>query len=311
MKVILVFDQGVEMSSLDVKYKFLLFPYLTIYDYKCIEDNLAAMAVNGWRTERIGSFLWKFKRSEPSNKKFSVLFTSSVSEYESVSTERQELLEELCDKGGWKKEYQWKQMQIFYADQGVISLETDEAIKLENIHQNMKKTFIPNWTKVLFLMLILAFFNGTKYFGSSLYSNENTVWALLITLYGAFIAGATLLGYMFWLKVSKKKISEGGTCVSVVWYHKLLTVLVIGFVATFIGSIIETKIQIGKGLIFYTISYIIAIVATVSVVNLFSQFLKKKKFSYRINVILYSIVTIILIIVAIVIMNVIGAIIKK
>lgn len=293
----------------DVKYQLLIFPYLTIYDYKSIEDNLTAMAAKGWRTESIGVFLWKFKRSEPSNKKFSVFFTSSASEHEPVSTERQRLLEELCVKGGWEKEFQWKQMQIFCADQEAIPLETDEAIRLENIHQNMKKTYIPNWTKVLFLMLFIAFSNGMKYFGYFPYSDEKTVWAFLIALYGAFIAGVTLLGYLFWLKASRKKISEGGTSVSAAWYRRLLIVLVIGFMATSIGSFTDTKIQIGEGLIFYIIFCMIAVLAAVSFIDLFSRFLKKKGWSSRISTMLYSIVTIMLIIGVIVIMNVIGAII--
>lgn len=297
------------MSGLDTKYQLVIFPYLTIYDYKSIEDNLTAMAAKGWRTESIGTFLWKFKRSEPSNKKFSVLFTNSALEYESASTERQGLFEELCVKGGWEKEFQWKQMQIFCADQEAMPLEIDEAIRLENIHRNMKKTFIPNWTKVLFLMLFLAFSNGMKYFGYFPYSEEKTVWAFLIALYGAFIAGFTLLGYLFWLKVSRKKISEGGTCAGTVWYRRLLIVLEIGFLATFIVSFMDaTKIQIGEGVVFYVIICMIAVLAAVSFINLFSQFLKKKGWSSRINTILYSIVTVMLIIGVAVIMNVIEAI---
>ncbi len=295
----------------DVKYQFLKLPALTIYDYKSIEDNLTAMAAKGWRTESVGAFLWKFKRSEPANKKFSVLFTSSASEFEPVSTERQELLEKLCSKGGWEKECEWKQMQIFCADQEAMTLETDEAIRLENIHRNMKKTFIPNSIKVLLLMLVLAFSNGMKYFGYFPYRDKKTIWAFLIALHGTFIAGFTLLGYLFWLKASRKKISEGGTCVSTAWYRGVLIVLVIGFIATFIGSCIDTKIQIGKGLIFYIIIYMIAVLAAVSFINSFSQFLKKKGWSSGTSTVLYSMITIMLIISVAVIMHVIEAILQK
>lgn len=291
----------------DFKYQFLTFSYLTIYDYKSIEDNLTAMAAKGWRIESIGAFLWKFKRSKPSNKKFFVLLTSSDSVYESVSIERQGLLEELCVKG-WKKEFQCKQMQIFCADQDAMPLETDEAVRLENIHQNMKKTFIPNWTKLLFFMLVIAFFNGMKYFGIFPYRDEKTVWAFLITLYAAFIVGINILGYLFWLKSSRKRISEGGTCVSTAWYRRLLIVLLIGFLATFIGSFMDSKLQI-EGLIFYIIIYIIAAFITVSFINLFSQLFKKKGLSSGISTILLSIVTVLLIIGLIVIMNVLESII--
>jgi len=214
---------------MDAKYRLLIFPGLTIYDYKSIEDNLTEMAAKGWRSESIGAFLWKFKKSEPLNKKYYVRFTSNASEYES---------EELCVNGSWEKELQWRQIQIFCADQEAMPLETDEAIRLENIHKNMKETLIPNWTKVLLLMLVITFSNGMKYFGNTPYSDEKTVWAFMIALYGAFIAGVTLLGYLFWLKASRKKISEGGTCVSAASYRSYLIVLVIGFLVTTIGSLI-------------------------------------------------------------------------
>jgi hypothetical protein len=216
--------------------KYLIFPYITIYDYKSIEDNLTTMAAKGWRTESIGPFLWKFKKSIPSNKKFIALYTSN-SKYESASTEKQKLFEELCVKGGWEKEFQWKNMHIFIADHDAMPLETDEE-KLENIHKIMKKTFIPNYTIPLIFLLFIAFIYGMKYFGNSPYSDEKTIWAFLLNLYSAFIAGASLLGYLFWFKFSKKKISEGGTCVSTKWYRKLLIVLVIGFLATSIGILL-------------------------------------------------------------------------
>ncbi len=216
--------------------KYLIFPYITIYDYKSIEDNLTAMAAQGWRTESIGPFLWKFKRSEPSNKKFFAFYTSN-SKYESASTEEQKLLEELCVKGGWEKEFQWENMHVFIADHDAMPLETDEA-KLENIHKIMKKTFIPNYTIPLIFMLFISFSNGMKYFGNSPYSDEKTIWAFLLNLYGAFLVGTTLLVYLFWFKFSKKKISEGGTCVSTKWYRKLLIVLLIGFLTTSIGILL-------------------------------------------------------------------------
>jgi hypothetical protein len=45
------------------------------------------MAEKGWRTENVGAFLWKFKKAEPSNKKFSAIFSES---------ERTEMLRVMC-----------------------------------------------------------------------------------------------------------------------------------------------------------------------------------------------------------------------
>lgn len=50
--------------------------------------------------------------------------------------------------------------------------------------------------------------------------------------------GASLLGYLFWFKFSKKKISEGGTCVSTKWFRKILILILVGFMATSIGILL-------------------------------------------------------------------------
>lgn len=255
------------MRGINVKNRILIFPYLAIYDYKSIEDNLTAMAAKGWRTEGASSFLWKFKRAEPSNKKFSVIFADDTSE-------RKRSLEEICVEGGWKKEFQGKQIQIFYADKEAIPLETDELIRLENIHLNMKKTFIPNWIKALLLMIIIAFSNGMSYFGGSPYMNGKAFWAFLVGLQGAFIAGCSLLGYLLWLKISRKKISKGGTCVSTSWYRRILIVMIIGFLTTGIVSFINIKIQIGEGLIFYIIIGMMVVLAAISLITLLFQLLE-------------------------------------
>jgi hypothetical protein len=276
------------MNSSDTKYRLLISPYPTIYDYRSIEDNLTSMAAKGWRTENVDAFLWKFKKAEPSNKKFSAIFTGS---------EKTELLEELCEKEGWKKEFQWKHMQIFYADQDAIPLETDEAVKLENIHRNMKQTFIPNWIKILLFMLVLAFINGMKYFNNSPYSDGLTFWAFLIALYGALIAGITLLGYLLWLKISRKRISEGGVCAKATLQRKFINILLIGFLALCIGGLADANIHFGKGIVLYIVIYLILVLAVVSIINQLSKQKERK--------ILFGIITLVLIIGLVVFMNII------
>lgn len=263
-----------EMSVLDAKYQVLTFPNLTIYDYKSIESKLTVMASKGWRIENIGAFLWKFKRAEPSNKKFFVVFSDIPSGGKISPTEENQSLGEICIRNGWEREYQWKQMQIFCADQQAILLENDEVIRLENIHQNMKKTFISNWTKVLLLMIIIAFSNGIRYLGSSLYINEKAFWAFLIGIQGAFVAGSSLLGYMLWFKISRKRISEGSTCVSAEWHRRILIVMIIGVLVTAILSFIDMKIQFDKWLTFYIIIGIMAVLAVVSLITLLIQLFK-------------------------------------
>lgn len=296
------------MSGSNTRYQLSSF---SMFDYKSIEDNLTVMAQKGWRIERIGAFLWKFKRAEPSKKKFAVVFPRASSEFESMPAESQTLLDELCMEGGWEKEIEWKQMQIYCADPEAIPMETDEAVRLENVHLNMKKTFILGWILTLFSMLVLAFSNGMKYFGNSPYSDEGTLWAFLATLYVALTAVVSLSGYLYWLKASRRRISEGGTCVSATWHRRLLNGLLIGFLVILISYFADTKIHLGEGLVFYIIVYMVSALAVISFSNSFSQYLKGKGWSSRSNIMLSTIVATTLFISMIVITKIIEVIISK
>lgn len=274
------------MSALETRYRFSFF---AMFDYKGIEDNLALMAKKGWEIHYIGPSLWKFKRTNPSDKKFTVLWGVNVSEVEN----------------GWKKEIQWKQMQIFSASQDAIPMETDEAVKLDSMHVIMKKTFLPSWILALLAMLIFLVSNSMKYLGNSPYVDEGTVWAILITMYVAFMLVAALLGYNFWLQASRKKIAEGGTSVSVAWYRRLLNILMVGFLIVILGFFAETTLPLGKGLIVYIIIYMAMVLAVVSVSNFLYQYLREKGWPSHSNIILSTTVTIVLIIVMVVITNII------
>jgi uncharacterized membrane protein YidH (DUF202 family) len=292
------------MNNLESKYRFSFF---SMFDYKSIEDNLALMAEKGWRIDHISAFLWKFKRANPSERKFAVVLSGNDSEYKPICLENQEMLEEICIENGWEKEIQWKQMQIFSANKDAIPMETDEAVRIENIHLSMKKTFIPSWLLAILTMLILLTSNSMKYFGNSPYCDEDTVWVLIIASNGAFMIGVALLGYIFWLQASRKKIAEGGTCISAAWHRRLLNILMIGFLIILLAFFADTKMQLGQGLVLYIIIYMAGVLAVISVSNFLSQYLKGKRWSSRSNIILSITVAVILIIGMVVITNIIGA----
>jgi hypothetical protein len=293
------------MSGLDTKYQLSIFPS---FDYKSMEDNLSSMAAKGWELEHIGAFLWRFKKTAPSNKKFSVVFPGEGSEYEFLPSDKQTLLQEICSEGGWQNVIQWKHLQIFCADSHAAPMETDEAARLESVRKSMRKNFIPMWIKVLVLMLVIAFSNGFRYFGNSPYSDESTIWAMIISLYAAFIAAIGLLGYFFWLRVSEKRIAEGGTCADASWQRRLQNLLLLGFFIIFISSFVDTKMQPGGGLVLYIIVYMALALGIVSLINFLTQHLKERGWSPGANKLLSGAVTIILIFAMVIITNVIGAI---
>ena len=46
----------------DVKYRW---NTPCLYDYRGVEEHLSAMAAQGWRLEKAGNSLWKYRRAEP------------------------------------------------------------------------------------------------------------------------------------------------------------------------------------------------------------------------------------------------------
>lgn len=201
---------------------------------------MAEMAAKGWEIKHIGAFLWEFKRAERLNKKFCVFYAKNDRVDSPIIAESHSTQENLNVENGWRKEIQWRQMQVFSADEESDSLKINETVRFNNACIAMNQTFVPSWVISFAGMMILAILEGIKYFGSSSYCDKGTILVFLIALYGTFLAGVQLVGYLFWVKASKKKISEGGTCASAVWQSGLMKMLMIGFIAVIITILLVT-----------------------------------------------------------------------
>ena len=83
-----------------------------LYDYRGVEEQLSAMAARGWRLEKAGSALWKYRRAEPANLRYAVTYSGTASRFEPGPTEGEQSLEELCAAAGWTKVSDCSKMQI-------------------------------------------------------------------------------------------------------------------------------------------------------------------------------------------------------
>ena len=45
-----------------------------LYDFKGVEKHLADMAAKGWRLERAGRHIWKYRRAEPAKVRYAVTY---------------------------------------------------------------------------------------------------------------------------------------------------------------------------------------------------------------------------------------------
>ncbi|WP_206460835.1 DUF2812 domain-containing protein [Anaerovorax sp. IOR16] len=211
------------MTGLDTKYQLWLFSF---FDYKGVKDHLNTMYARGWEIQSIGTWLWKYKKIKPANKKFSVCFYNDGLEW---------------SKQGWQKILEWKKMQIFSTEEDkAIPLEIDEIVRMESMCSAVEKTFIPAWKMALVVMIILTTNYGIKYFTNSPYSDEGTIWIFILSVCGVILAGFSLFGYMFWVKKSKERIDNEGCCMSSRWYRNLQNILLVGFFALAIGYLVSS-----------------------------------------------------------------------
>lgn len=196
----------------DAKYRW---NTLCLYDYRAVEEHLSAMAAKGWRLERAGNTFWKYRRAEPAEVRYAVTYSAGASQFNPGPTEGQESLAELCAAAGWEKVCDWFQMQIFSTeDPDAVPLETDEALRLENIHRSLGKNFLLTNLILLVLGLLMSFsFLGTLLVkplrvlesSASLFSGPLFVLVTVLEVY-------TLCHYYGWRRRSRRSIEEGGPC---------------------------------------------------------------------------------------------------
>ena len=245
---------------------------LALYEYRRVEEHLSAMAAKGWRLEKTGNTLWKYRRAGPARVRYAVTYSAGASQFNPGPTEGQESLQELCAAAGWEKVSDWFQMQIFSTeDPGAVPLETDEELRLENIHRSMRKNFLPaNIVLLLFELFVSWSFLGTLFTkplrifqrGASLLSGPLFVLVALLEIY-------TLCHYYGWRKKSRRSIEEGGPCAPInTRAYQRLNIAALSLVGLFVAVWLLTELINGGGgyALFFT-AYLALFALLVALIN--------------------------------------------
>ena len=121
--------------------------------YKEIEQKLERYAEKGLVLEKMGPYLWTFKKAEPQNLKYTATFFAEGSVFNPQPTDNQQNYFDYAKAAGWDFVCEYNQMQIFSSSlENPPEFETDEKEMLENIHKCMKKSFV-----VSQLLMIVVF----------------------------------------------------------------------------------------------------------------------------------------------------------
>ena len=128
------------------------------YDYHQLQQKLCALAAEGWYLEKVGNFLWKFRRCEPKAVRYEIIYSAAASAFNSRPTESEKDLAELCAQAGWELVGALGQIQIYRnADPNATPLETDEGERLKNIRRTMFRHFFPQ-ELLMIVIFLLQFF---------------------------------------------------------------------------------------------------------------------------------------------------------
>lgn len=281
----------------DVKYRW---NTPCLYDYRGVEEHLSAMAAQGWRLEKAGNSLWKYRRAEPARVRYAVTYNAGASQFNPGPTEGQESLEELCAAAGWEKVSDWFQMQIFSTeDPAAVPLETDEELRLQNIHRSMRKNFLPT---NLFLLVIglwmssslvysLVSGNILRLFSSNAHLFSGSLFLLLV-----LAESCTLLHYYRWRKRSRRSIEDGGACVPINTraYQRLNRggLVLVGIVSVL--YLLAELLSGSRGYVLFFLAYILQFILLVFLVRQTTAALRKLRASKSVNIVVTLAVDVVL-----------------
>ncbi len=269
----------------NVKYQWNTFQ---LYDYQRVEKHLSAMAAQGWRLEKAGSTSWKYRRAEPAKVRYAVTYSATASQFDPGPTEEQQSLAELCAAAGWEKVSDCLQMQIFSTeDPAAVPLETDEALRLENIHRCMRRSFIPANIIILLLMLFI----GRDFFQSlvtwdlyGMLKSNAVLIAGTLCLAVVLLQLYTLAAYFLWRRRSRRSVEDGGPCLPVGrgcrWANAALWVLLSLMVAVFLLSELSRG---HRGAVLYFMVYVALLTLVNVLIRAFSALLRKRGVSKTSN----------------------------
>ena len=188
------------------------------WDTAVITRHLEEMAQKGWQLERVGGFLWTYRKTEPAALRYAIAYFPD-SQFQGAFGEPAEDQAAYCDfcaAAGWQLVCCYGPQQIFVSDRtDPVPIETDEGEKLTAIHRSIKKTLLLPLAVLLPLLLVL-YWPTWRYYAqvsslSGVSGRLSLAWAML-----PFVVALCALGvaadYLVWYRRSRRSVDRGGAC---------------------------------------------------------------------------------------------------
>ena len=102
------------------------------YQFADIRDHLEAMALRGWRLERMERYFLVYRRGEPKPVRYALVFHPEMGYLEPAPTPEGEVYRDYCRQAGWEPVTFWP-----------IPLQTDRSIQWRVMGNWLKRRYVP------------------------------------------------------------------------------------------------------------------------------------------------------------------------
>ena len=183
-----------------------------LYDYHRLQEKLTDYAAEGWHLEKITNLYLKFRRGEPKQVRYEIIYAAAASVYNSQPTEEEKDLEALCAEAGWELAAAIAQVQIYRTENpDAAPLETDAVQKYRNIRRNMMWHLFPQQLGAiaLYTVLFLMFGSSLREKPASILSSNIMVLALATVAVFVIECSIRLGGNLLWLRKARQSVEAG------------------------------------------------------------------------------------------------------
>ena len=117
------------------------------YQFTDIRDHLEAMALRGWRLERMERYFLVYRRGEPKPVRYALVFHPEMGYLEPAPTPEGEVYRDYCRQAGWEPVAFWSsvpQIEVYCNEEPhPIPLQTDRSIQWRVMGDWLERRYVP------------------------------------------------------------------------------------------------------------------------------------------------------------------------
>jgi len=219
--------------------KYCFEPYF-FYDWCGMEQRLTEMAARGWLIEKMGGCIWKYRRCEPAEVRFSINYFSKASELNGEPGPELESYQAYCREAGWQVMNEYGKRQVFYTyEQDAVPIETEPVLTVENIHRVMRLQCVEN-----VLIILLLFYQSWRLADEGINNPVNLFlygeWVVILVILILFVVLCFEIGgYLRWLYLARRTAKEEGVLLPTKNSRRQESFIILLFLLCFVLMIAE------------------------------------------------------------------------